>query len=445
MKISNHYTENSSRMKKSVLSGYYKLIYLLVIAGMIGLIASCDTTSDTDRVPEIDGVRYVHPDSAAAKQMDLVGPGEMFIIVGKNLNSTKRAFFNGIEAGFNPTLVTNTHMVIRVPGDMPFGIMDPGADEMNTIRLVATGGETVYSFPILPSPPVITRVNKEFARAGENLRLEGRFLYLVEKVTFPGGITVNDPNAIRTTANGSWLEVVVPDDVTDVAGHVNVTTLAGTTINTHRNMFQDKRGIFINYDDKNPYWHWAGSANPSTPNVRDDASGIQPLDGNYLHVLEQSSGTLGPGSWWNENVLVMHVGWQGLTWPDIPVDTPTSELVLRFEVSTPHDKFNSGAFKMGFGGLTEPEVQTWYAPFYVDGKNNVPLVTNGWETVTIPLTAFNMNEAVPVNYSGFIRDTFQFFWINPGATDGTYPGVLVEELNIAFDNFRIVQAFEELP
>jgi hypothetical protein len=422
MKRLNIQTENS-RMK-SFLSGYYKLIYLLVIAGMIGLIASCDSTSDTDRVPEIEGVRYVHPDSAAAKQMDQVGPGEMFVIIGKNLTSTTRVFFNGIEASFNPTLVTSTHMVIRVPGDIPFGRLDPDAPEMNTIRLVSNAGEVIFNFPILPPAPEIERVNKEFASAGETVRITGRYLYLVEEVTFPGGIQASD---FRFAENGSWLTVTVPDGVTE-AGHINITTSSGTTEQNYRNMFNDRTGIFIDYDEKNPYTPW-GTPGAGAPYVGTDVPGIPPLDGNYIHWIYTDP--LTPGMWWFQDLATPHANWAGLSFPDYPENTPSSELVFRMEIFTPHDKFKSGYIQLSFDWWIEKD----WNPFIVNGER-VPLVTDGWETVTIPMDSFQRGS--PATYGPFKNSgEFLLRYVNPGEPDGA----AFDEVNIAFDNLRIVRKF----
>ena len=423
MKRLNIQTENSSRVK-SFMAAYQKLIYLLVIAGMIGLIASCDTTSDTDRVPEIEGVRYVHPDSAAAKQMDVVGPGEMFVIVGKNLTSTTRVFFNGIEASFNPTLVTNTHMVIRVPGDIPFGRLDPEAPEMNTIRLVSKAGEVIFNFPVLPPAPEIERVNKEFATAGETVRVTGRFLYLVEEVTFPGGIQATD---FRFAEDGSWLTVTVPEGVTD-AGHLNITTSSGTTEDNYRNMFNDRTGIFINMDDKNPWNPW-GTPGVDTPYVGDDIPGIPPLDGNYLYWHYDDP--LTPGMWWFQSLATQFATWAGMVMPDYPADTPTSELVFRMEIFTPHDKFKSGFIQLSFDWWIEKD----WNPFIIDGERK-PLVTDGWETVTISMHDFDRGTQAtygPMKNSG----EFLLRYVNPGEP----AGAAFEEVNIAFDNLRIVRKF----
>lgn len=424
MKRLNIQTENSSRMKKSFMTGYYKLIYLLVIAGMIGLIASCDVTSDLGGIPEIEGVRHIHPDSAAATQKEKVGPGETFVIVGRKLTSTKQVFFNGIEASFNPTLVTDKHMVIRVPGDLPFGRLNPDDPTMNTIRLTADAGETIFNFPVLPPAPEIERVNKEFATAGETVRLTGRFLYLVESVTFPGGIQGTN---INFAEDGTWLTVTVPDGVTE-AGHINVTTSSGVSEENYRNMFNDRRGIFINLDDKNPWNPW-GTPGNDTPYVGDDVPGIPPIDGNYLYWHYDDP--LTPDMWWFQSLATEFATWAGMEMPDYPADTPTSELVFRMEVFTPHDMFKSGYIQLSFDWWIEKD----WNPFIVNGER-VPLVTDGWETVTISMHDFQRGTQAaygPMKNSG----AFLLRYVNPSPPDGA----AFEEVNIAFDNLRIVRKF----
>jgi len=424
METMKHNTYMNRKTGKFRLFGLHNLIFLIVATGMIALISSCDSTSDSERLPEIEGVRHIHPDSAAAKQIDQVGPGQMFVITGRNLDHTHRVFFNGIRASFNPTLVSSTNMVIRVPGDIPFGALDPDDPEMNTIRLESPAGEVVFDFPILPPEPEITRVNKEFAGAGETVRLTGNFLYLVESVTFPGGIAAAD---FRFAEDGTWLEVTVPEGVTD-AGHINVTTSSGTTEDTYRNMFNDRTGIFIDYDELNPYTPW-GTPGVNAPYVGTDVPGIPPLDGNYIHWLYDDP--LTPGMWWFQDLATPHATWAGLEFPDYPDGTPSSELVFRMEVFTPHDKFKSGYIQLSFDWWIEKD----WNPFIVDGERK-PLDTDGWETFTIPLDSFQRGS--PANYGPFKNSgEFLLRYVNPGEPDGT----AFEEVNIAFDNLRIVQKF----
>ncbi len=416
-------TENKSSSIRNFISGYQKLIYLFIMAGMIGLIMSCDSTSESDRVPEIDGVRYMHPDSAAANQMDQVGPGEMFVITGRNLDKTHEVYFNGVLASFNPTLVTSTHMIIRVP-TIPFGSLDPDDPVMNTIRLVSPAGETVFNFPILPPGPVIERINKEFAQAGETVRVTGSNLYLIDSITFPGGIEATDFNFAM---DGSWLDVVVPPGITE-AGHLTVTTSSGTTAESYRNMFNDRTGIFIDFDEKNPWSPW-GTPGHDTPYVGNDVQGIPPLDGNYLHWLYTDP--LTPDMWWFQNLATSFPAWNGLQMPDYPDSTPTSELVFRMEIFTPHDKFKSGYIQLSFDWWIEKD----WNPFIVDGERK-PLITDGWETVTIAMHDFHRGAQAtygPMKNSG----EFLLRYVNPGEPDGT----AFEEVNIAFDNLRIIRKF----
>jgi len=408
------------------LFGLHNLMFLIVATGMIALISSCDSTSDSDRLPEIEGVRHIHPDSAAAKQIDQVGPGQMFVITGRHLNNAHRVYFNGIRASFNPTLVTSTHMVIRVPGDLPFGRLDPDDPEMNTIRITSPAGEVVFEFPILPPEPEITRVNKEFAGVGETVRLTGNYLYLVESVTFPGGI---EATTFNFAENGTWLEVTVPDGVTE-AGHINVTTTSGTTEETYRNMFNDRTGIFIDFDDDNPWNPW-GTPGVDTPYVGDDIPGIPPLDGNYLYWHYDDP--LSPGMWWFQSLATQFATWAGtgMVMPDYPDSTPTSELVFRMEIFTPHDKFKSGYIQLSFDWWIEKD----WNPFIVGGERK-PLVTDGWETVTIEMA--NFDRGAQATY-GPMKNAGEFLlrYVNPGEPDGA----AFDEVNIAFDNLRIIRKF----
>lgn len=414
---------NNNRMK-SIKFGVHSLIVLFLVTGLISLLSSCDTASEDSRIPEISGVRHIHPDSAAAFQIEQLGPGETFAIQGRHLRSTKRIYFNGIQGSFNPTLVTDSHMVVTIPGNLPFGRLDPNSPDMNTIKLVSDAGETVFNFPILPPAPFIERINKEFAQAGETVRVTGRYLYLVESVTFPGGIQAND---FRFAEDVTWLEVTVPGGITE-AGFLNIFTSSGSTVNSYRNMFNDRTGIFINFDDKNPWNPW-GTPGRDTPYVGNDIPGIPPLDGNYLYWHYDDP--LTPGMWWFQSLATQFATWAGMQMPDYPADTPTSELVFRMEIFTPHDKFRSGYIQLSFDWWIEKD----WNPFIVNGER-VPLATDGWETVTIAMHDFHRGTQAtygPMKNSG----EFLLRYVNPGEPDGA----AFEEVNIAFDNLRIIRKF----
>lgn len=410
--LSNDKIIETKRMEKKICTLRH-LFYLVVVAGMFTLYTGCDLASDSNGggIPEIEGVRHINPDSAATMQLEQVGPGETFVITGRNLKSVSKVYFNGLEASFNPVLVTNTNMIITVPGDMPFGVLDPESEEMNTIKFESSHGDLVFEFPILPPMPQIQHINKEFAGGGETLTIQGRYLYLVTEVTFPGGLTSNE---FEFSDDGSYMTVIVPDGITE-EGFVNVTTSSGSTYDSYRNMFNNTTGVFVNFDDKNPFTPWG-----ATPVVTNDIDGIEPLDGNYLHWHLTD---IPAGLWWSQELATPMEA--ETDWPDIDPNTDLSDLVLRFEMNIP-DGLNSGWIKFNFNWAYEYD----WNPFVTNDDERITIQTDGWETFTIPLEVLY---DLGATYYSDIATHLHLFYVNPDT------GVPVDELSVAYDNFRIVQ------
>ena len=116
---------------------------------------------DESGTPEITGVRFVDP--TMPREVDKIGPGDWVALLGRNMDATTHVYFDGIQASFNPALMTDTSLVVMVPSDMPFGSMDPDAPEMNTIKVENARGSSVLDFPVVPPPPVVTTTSYSVA------------------------------------------------------------------------------------------------------------------------------------------------------------------------------------------------------------------------------------------------------------------------------------------
>ena len=67
-------------------------------------------------------------------------------------------------------------------------------------------------------------------------------------------------------------------------------------------------------------------------------------------------------------------------------------------------------------------------PWLINGSTRVTLVTQGWQTFTIPLTSFPGIS----NYNDIKGQSLEMFYINDGSG-------ITQNVNIGFDNFRIVK------
>lgn len=385
------------------------LFILLLILGLLFQYAcNISNSHNSERAPVITGVRDIHPDSSAVVK---IGPGETIIIEGKYLATTKHVDFSGFAATINQALYTDSTVAITLPASIPFSQIKQ--DSMNTIHLVTNYGETTYKFPILPPPPVITSISNEFASPGTKITIKGQYLYFLKTVTFPGGI--NSTDAIGS-ADGTELTVTVPSGATQ-SGAIKVTTEAGTAIAGHDILFKDNAHVFLNFDDKNAYAPWGPK--PVVITSQDQFPDISMQSGNYLHwdIKDISVGT-----WWVQDLATPTDG-ANLAWPsDIPATESASNLLVKFEVNFPGKGLSSGEVRMEINNKNDYYWKPW------EDAPNGTFKTNGWQTISIPLSDFS-----DVTTYGDVKSmSFNLYYDNGnGSSD-------VSWVNVGWDNFRIV-------
>jgi hypothetical protein len=167
-----------------------------------------------------------------------------YSITGNNLASVTKIEFNGVNAYFNPTLATNTNIIVAVPSNAPWG-----ANQPNTVVVTTLHGTATYSFSIQQPPPVITGFSPLAGSAGDTITITGSIfdnLTAVKFGTVPATIISSTPTQIKVT---------VPAGVG--SANIFVTTPGGTA------MSQAKYGFkYIVYDDALAagWWHggWGG-------------------------------------------------------------------------------------------------------------------------------------------------------------------------------------------
>lgn len=231
---------------------------LIVLMGLV--MASCE--KDDESAPMITGIRAYLPapnDTVLSK----VGPDTWVVIQGSNLKGTKAVFFDGdgFPATFNSALLAENSIVVLVPAGIPFASVP--ADQLNTIRIVTDGGEIIHSFPIFAPSPVVAGASNEMANPGEEVVIYGSFLYLIDKVVFPGNI---EATGYTSNESGTAITVKVPQGLTE-AGPITVQTKFGTGSSVFR--FNDfTTGMLADFDnvnvDKMESWSSAKVENNAT-------------------------------------------------------------------------------------------------------------------------------------------------------------------------------------
>jgi hypothetical protein len=181
---------------------------------------SCEKEPNYGGIPRIDRVRPLDP-TQKDESITSAFPGDVVVIVGENLWSTRMIKINGRTTFFSPTMVTNNHLIFTIDPNTPSIANDPNVG--NQLVLYSDEGQMMIPFRILPPPPSVNNVNKTSARVGEQLTFFGTNLFYVTDVEFPGEIS--SKNYI-VFPDGKSLKVVIPEGVKS-AGKITIKTESG--------------------------------------------------------------------------------------------------------------------------------------------------------------------------------------------------------------------------
>ncbi|MBK7872758.1 MAG: IPT/TIG domain-containing protein [Saprospiraceae bacterium] len=278
-------------------------------------------------------------------------------ISGTDLDLVAKVVFGG-----NKEVVVNnsneTELVVTVP---------PGTLS-GAVILVAKNGDMITSassLTILASNvPLITSI-PPMIRPGEMITIQGEKLDLFVDVIFPDNIRAT-MFGIKTA---TMLQVLVPSNVRRGFGKIKFITNENETTESPEVNFQgvdpvsDRSLVFFDFDNLNRWWGDTG-ANENDPTYT--------LDGtNYFRV----NGSLN--------------GWTGFFWrngknefPADAIGTNVSSYVLKFDVNV-LDPITGGELAWRLKG-SSGDFWYYWKPWEATGSYE----TNGWITVTIPLTEF---------------------------------------------------------
>ena len=224
---------------KNIIFKHKSLWGFALLAMLLVGFTSCegdDTGPATvDGPPSLERVSLAVKDSTTSVGMRQ----NMYRIYGDNLATTQKVFFNDTEAYFNPTLVTNTNILVAVPEDTPyFGASDE-------LRVITSEGEATLDFSIAQPAPVIDSFTPLAAGEGEIVTITGSIFEGLESVRF------GETEAVIVSATETEIQVEVPAGV--VQSYIFVETPGGVTQSEQAFGFK-----FVIYDDVlNPSW-WVG-------------------------------------------------------------------------------------------------------------------------------------------------------------------------------------------
>ena len=363
-------------------------------------------------------------------------------LVGSNLRSVRRMFFNDKEAVLNSSFITDNTLLVDIPGEIPSAVTD------KIYMVNGDGDTTTHAFHVIVPPPSVMNMSCEYAPAGEEVTITGDYFiqdpYKPLQVLFnDGALAVTDIKSITKNS----ITFTMPTGAT--AGRVIVQSVYGKGESDF--VYKDTRNIIFDFDGS--HGGMAKGHGWRAGNIR--AGGI---DGSYLYFGGvKMLGKVG-ATWAEDNFAMNYWPEPNNNFPEISsipsiaamLDTcSVSDLVLKFECRVPANKtWSASALQVIFTGNADVTYTNANSQYY--GKKDLPRglwipwqatgsynTGDKWVTVSMPLSTFNNTNDGQTAGSALTKDRltgFTFFLWN-GGVEGTDC-----EPELYIDNVRLVPA-----
>ncbi len=316
--------------------------------------------------------------------VDRLVPGQFAAIEGANLQEAIMITFNGVPAKFNTALLSNNSAVVRVPDAIPFPLVAEG--DMNKIRYVTSSGETTFDLDIIPGPPSISGISNENPATGAPVTILGVNLFQIESLSF-GGNLITD---YQLASDGTMLRFIAPE--LTQSGPLVIRTVAGAD-STIFNVNDFSTGMLCNFDDISPIG-WSGSG----AKVSDSETEFPGNVGKYA-VLQND--VVNPWDWaaWDGGRIIILDPVQWL--PAENINDSLDTWAVKFELNVPK-AWNGNSL---FVSSEHNDYRILFEPWKDAVGNTFSFTTDGWQTITLPLSLFANDwgrGAAPANFTGLL-------------------------------------------
>ncbi|MDE6486794.1 MAG: hypothetical protein K2L76_04735 [Muribaculaceae bacterium] len=317
----------------------YTLLAACCTAGLAAVSCSEETYAEQDK-GSTPVVKYVRPCDINLSDSLLTSAslGQQIVFVGDNLGDVQQIWFNDKKANLSPNMVTSHTIIVNVPNSLP-------GEVTGKARLItSTGIEVDYPFDITVPAPRVTKMDCEYAHAGDVVSINGS--YFADDPNVPLTVSIGGVPAEIKSIEQDVLEVVVPEGASE--GPVVVTTIYGegrsnfNYMETRNMLFDFERDGLTGLGLDAQCWH----ARP----VREDEISIS---GNYMIIGNGEKTMSAAGDWDDTNFSFEY--WAG-AWTD-PVTYPDRVGERLFDVADFTD-YNNKTVKFE---LYIPEANAWQA------------------------------------------------------------------------------------
>lgn len=389
----------------------------------------------------ITGAPFIsHVRNSAASPSDTIVksivPGQLINIIGFNLKNATNIAFQGIAADLTNVVYTDSSMTVRVPAVLSGG----DASVANTIIYSTKIGTSSFSIKII-GPPIITSISNEIPKQGDIVYIYGNNFISVNNLTFAG-----TPITSYTVLADSIIKFTAPSLSND-GGPVIVETRAGTFTSAYKvndvNFINGGGvGIIANMEWGDYFGYaWWGGANLTSSDPNSGWPSYNADFGVGLGMyLQLKSPALNGGVSSGDAIRINDAksGW-------VPVANLTdsgNSWALKFEINVA---------KPWKGGTiciksTNGAYMASYEPWKISSTKSLPFTTKGWQTVTIPLSAFRANDAALGEGKG-VSITKISDLLDPATGNGNLSlninnfstAATETAFDAGFDNFRVVK------
>ena len=379
-------------MKRSIIA-LRSLTASLVLAAL-ALTACSDQPDKYQPTGGSPQVQYIRLPESADSIITQSYMQRTICLVGSNLRSVRRMFFNDKEAVLNSSFITDNTLLVDIPGEIPSAVTD------KIYMVNGDGDTTTYAFHVIVPPPSVMSMSCEYAPAGEEVTITGD--YFIQDPYKPLQIRFNNGTLAATDIKSitkNSITFTMPAGAT--AGRVIVESVYGKGESVF--VYKDTRNIIFDFDGSHGGMAQGHGWRPG--NIRPGG-----IDGSYLYFGGVKM--LGKvGATWAEDNFAMNY------WPEPDAGFPEisgiptiaamldtcgiADLVLKFECRVPANKaWSASALQAIFTGNADVTYATANSQYY--GKKGLPRglwipwqasgsynTGDKWVTVSMPLSAFN--------------------------------------------------------
>ncbi len=420
----NYLSMNEINKKNKVHFHFRRFVLILAfLSGVMVLLQQSCKKEEECIPPVIDSITF----EGSTVRVDYLIPTRKITVHGAHLDGATKIKINNLTYDATYLYHPDTTLTFTVP------YIESNLTVPDSLTIFKSCGEAVVEVKILSAPAFISKISNEFAVAGETITLKGNYFVDLEKVIFPGEI----PGEIVEGYNDTICRIVVPEGVEN-AGKLVLTSASGDGSSAYNIDFNNTTGLLCDFDYNN---FWAGWGGDIIRNA-DDAT-IPPARG-FFYVCELSN--IMPGTTEIENSMLpiaFHVS------PDYSGDLTPDYFAIQAEMYVKYP-WKTGYYNILIGrkSLTTGQIEYSYEYDYKPWSDTInyrgQFITDGWETVTIPLTKFTLSGSsdIPLQSYSQLRLANYMLWsfVNPEEEEGGKP---LTHFKVAIDNLRLEQIKEE--